>query len=163
MANWLNLDAARLCVAGKIVSTGALAFPQGGPGTQTLFTVHTGAILVTNFFGLITTIPGSDPGFVIGTAPTIGTAETNGIGTTTALTEEAGTWFTIIETSATQKPGAITVGAHAGNVTFGTSGPFPVSAGLITATASNAVTGAINWYLTYIPLDEGAYVGALTA
>ena len=28
---------ARLCVLGKAVSTGPLTFPQGGPGTQTLF------------------------------------------------------------------------------------------------------------------------------
>jgi hypothetical protein len=162
MANYLNLDAARLCVLGKAVSTGALTFPQGGPGTQTLFTVHTGAVLVTSFFGLVTTIPGGDPGFVVGTAPTIGTAETNGIATTVAITEEAGTWFSVIDTPTTSKPGALSIGAHAGNVTFGILAPFPVSAGTITATASNAETGAVNWYLTYVPLDEGAYVGALT-
>ena len=162
MANWLNLDAARLCVLGKVVSTGALTFPQGGPGTQTLFTIHTGAVLVTSFFGLVTTVPGSDPGFTLGTAPTVGTAETNGLATTVAVTEEAGTWFSVVDTPTTNKPGAMTIGAHAGNVTFGILAPFPVSAGTITATAANAVTGAINWYLTYVPLDEGAYVAALT-
>ena len=163
MSNVLNLDAARLCVLGQVVRTGALTFPQGGPGTQTLFTVHTGAVLVTSFFGLVTTVPGGDPGFTIGTAPTVGTAETNGIATTVAVTEEAGTWFSVVDTPTTSKPGAMTIGAHAGNVTFGILAPFPVSAGTITVTAANAETGAINWYLTYIPLDEGAYVGALTA
>jgi len=163
MANYLNLDTARFTSLGQVVRTGALTFPQGGPGTQTLFTVHTGAVLVTSFFGLVTTVPGGDPGFVVGTAPTTGTAETNGIATTVAITEEAGTWFSVIDTPTTSKPGALSIGAHAGNVTFGILAPFPVSAGTITATASNAETGAINWYLTYVPLDEGAYVGALTA
>ena len=162
-ANYYKGSAMRDSILGQIVRTGAQTFPQGGPGTQTLFTVHTGAVLVTSFFGLVTTVPGSDPGFVVGTAPTTGTAETNGIATTVALTEEAGTWFSVVDTPTTSKPGALTIGAHAGNVTFGILAPFPVSAGTITATASNAVTGAINWYLTYIPLDEGAYVGALTA
>ena len=135
MSNWLNLDAARISVLGQSVRTGALAFPQGGPGTQTLFTVHNGAVLVTSFFGLVTTVPGGDPGFVVGTAPTTGTAETNGIATTVAITEEAGTWFSVIDTPTTSKPGALSIGAHAGNVTFGILAPFPVSAGTITATA----------------------------
>jgi hypothetical protein len=162
MANYLKGSAIRDCVIGQVVRTGAQTFPQGGPGTATLFTVHGGAVLVTYFMGLVTTIPGSDPGIVIGTAPTIGTAETNGLATTVAITEEAGTWFSVVDTPTTNKPGAISIGAHAGNVTFGSLAPFPVSAGAITYTASNAVTGAINWYLTYIPLDEGAYVAALT-
>ena len=161
-ANYYKGSAMRDSVLGQIVRTAPLTFPQGGPGTQTLFTVHSGAVLVTSFFGLITTIPGGDPGFVLGTAPTTGTAETNGIATIVAITEEAGTWFSVIDTPTTSKPGAMSIGAHAGNVTFGILAPFPVSAGLITATASTAQTGAINWYLTYIPLDEGAYVGALT-
>lgn len=163
MANYLKGPAMRDCVLGQIVRTGAQAFPQGGPGTGTLFTVHTGAVLVTSFFGLVTTVPGGDPGITIGTAPTVGTAETNGIATTVAITEEAGTWFAVVDTPTTSKPGAISIGAHAGNITFGSLAPFPVSAGTITYTAANAVTGAINWYLTYVPLDEGAYVGALTA
>jgi hypothetical protein len=159
--NFYKGGAQRDCVLGQIVRTGPQTFPQGGPGTATLFTVHTGAVLVTSFFGLVTTVPAGDPGFTIGTAPTVGTAETNGIATTVAVTEEAGTWFSVVDTPTTNKPGAITIGAHAGNVTFGILAPFPVSAGAITYTAANAEGGAISWYLTYIPLDEGAYVGAL--
>lgn len=163
MSNYLNLDAARICVMGRVVRTGAQTFPQGGPGTSTLFTVHTGAVLVTSFMGLVTTVPGGDPGITLGTAPTTGTAETNGLATTVAITEEAGTWLTVVDTPTTNKPGAISIGGHAGNVQFNQLAAFPVSPGAITLTAANAETGAIAWYLTYVPLDEGAYVGALTA
>jgi len=162
MANYLNLDAARLCVIGKVVSTGAQTWPQGGPGTSTLFTVHGGSVFVTMFCGLVTTVPGGDPGITLGTAPTVGTAETNGLATTVAITEEAGTWITLIDTSATQKPGAMSIGGHAGNVQYNAPAGFPVAAGTITLTAANAETGAINWYLAYVPLDEGAYVRELT-
>ena len=57
--------------------------------------------------------------------------------------------------------GALVVGGHAGNTVYAsTAGTgFPVGPGAIEATTSaNAGAGVINWYLTYVPLDPGAYV-----
>ena len=86
MSNYLNLDTARFTQLGQIVRTGPQTFSQGGPGTTTLFTVHTGAVLVTLLMGLITTVPGSDPGFTVGFTPSgVGTAEAAGLATTVAV------------------------------------------------------------------------------
>lgn len=159
MSNYLNLDAARICVAGAIVRTGAQTFPQ--TATANLFTVGGGNVLVTNLFGIITTIPGGDPEITLGLAPTVGTPEVNGLGATTALTEEAGTWVALYDTTTTNKAGVFAVGGHAGIAVFGAVAPFPVAPGYITWTSSASETGAMNWYLTYVPLDEGAYVTAL--
>ena len=157
-ANFYKGSAMRDSSYGQIVRTGAQTWPQGAPGTSTLFTVHSGNCMVTSLFGIITTIPAGDPGITLGTAPTTGTAETNGLATTVAITEEVGTWITVVDTPTTNKPGALTIGGHAGNVQFNQLAAFAVSAGTITLTAANAETGAISWYLTYLPLDEGAYI-----
>jgi hypothetical protein len=62
----------------------ALTLPQGA--TSTLFTVVGGAVLVTDLIGVVTTSLGSGAGNMsLGTAPTIGTAETAGIGGPTAV------------------------------------------------------------------------------
>ena len=163
MSNWLNLDTARFTSFGQVVRTGAQTFAQGGPGTSTLFTIHTGAVLVTMLAGLITTVPGGDPGFTMGFTPSgAGTAEANGLGTTVAVTEEAGTWVTPTYAPTTNKPTALSVGGHAGNLQYVTCAAFLASPGAITLYAANAETGAISWYLCYVPLDEGAYVRELT-
>ena len=161
MANYYKGTAVRDTVAGIAVRTGAQTWPQGGPGTMNLFTVAGGNVVVTSLFGIITTIPAGDPGITLGTAPTTGTAETAGLATTVAITEEVGTWITVVDTPTTNKPGALSIGGHAGNVQFNQLAGFAVAPGQITLTAANAETGAISWYLTYWPLDDGASVTAL--
>ena len=160
MSNLRLGPASRECVLGLIVRTGAQTFPQ--TATATLFTVHTGNVLVTAMYGIITTLPGGDPQITMGLAPTAGTAEVNGLGATTAITEEVGSWVALYDTTTTNKAGAFAVGGHAGVGVFGALAAFPVAPGAITGTASASQTGAMQWYLTYVPLDEGAYVGALT-
>ena len=143
---------------GLLVKKTALTLPQSATGT--LFTVAGGAVLVTGLVGVVTTpIASSDPVLSLGTAPTVGTAQTSGIAATTVLTSaEAGTLVTV--GSSAGLPAALVVmatAAKAGSAVF--LGPeFVVSAGAITWTTGASKTGAMSWYLTYIPLDDQASV-----
>lgn len=130
----------------------------GSATTQTLFTVAGGNVLVTSLFGQVTTLIGSTATTVaLGTVPTVGTASTTGIATATAVTSaEAGTNIAVLAASGVA--GALVVGSNAGKAVWATT-PFVVPAGTISATTSaNAGAGVIKWYLTYVPLDDGASV-----
>jgi hypothetical protein len=141
---------------GALVQKAAQALPQDT--TSDLYTVTGGAVLVTGLLGLVTTAIGATATtLALGTAPTVGTAESTGIATATAITSaEVGTWVTP-QTSAAVG-GALVVGGHAGNALYLTSYHMVVSAGYITWTTSANDTGQMAWYLTYVPLDTGAYV-----
>lgn len=149
----------RTIAFGQQVTKAAANLPQSA--TATLFTVSGGAVLVTSLIGLVsgTAIQSSDPVLSIGTAPTTGTAETSGIATTTVLTSaEIGTWLTVAPSSGL--PGALVVmatAAKAGNTVY-LPAPFVVSAGTITWTTGASKSGKIAWYLSYVPLDNGASV-----
>jgi hypothetical protein len=126
--------------------------------TNTLYTVAGGAVLVTGLVGQVTTLIGSTATTVaVGAAPTVGTLDTDGIATATAVTSaEKGTWIGVQASSGLG--GALVVGTLAGSSAW-LSTPFTAYTGTITATTSaNAGAGVINWYLTYIPLDTGASV-----
>ena len=143
---------------GTQVITSAKTLPA--TATATLFTVSSGAVIVTSLLGLVSTaIASSDPAVTIGTAPTTGTAEVAGIASSTVLSSaEVGTWITVQPSSGL--PGALVVmasAAKAGNAVY-LPAPFVVSAGTITWTTGATKTGAVIWYLTYIPLDTGASV-----
>jgi len=155
MANYIKGTALRETVFGFQVIKTAVAFPQ--TATANLYTIAGGSVLVTSFFGLVSTVvAGTDPQLTIGIAPTTGTAETAGIATSTALTSaEVGTWIGVLASSG--KAGALVNGAHAGNAVWTTT-PFVVPAGNITLTTAASETGAVTWYLTYVPLDTGASV-----
>jgi len=137
----------------------------GSATTNNLFTVSTGNILVTSLIGQVTTAIGSTATTLsLGTAPTNGTAEHTGIATAAAVTSsEAGVWLTTLQATVSSNiiaPAELAVGSYAG-FTAGNVARFPVAPGYITATTSaNAGAGVVNWYLTYVPLDDGAYVTA---
>ena len=142
----------------QVIKT-AQAFPQ--TATSNLFTVAGGICLVTSLFGIVTTVvAGTDPQLTLGTAPTSGTAEVAGIASSTALTSaEVGTLITVQPSAG--KPGALVVmatAAKAGNAVFLPAEGFLVNTGYITQTTSASETGAVSWYLTYIPMDTGASV-----
>lgn len=150
----------QLLYGNQVIKT-AQAFPQGAPGTATLFTITGGLVMVTSFIGIVTTVvAGVDPQLSLGMAPTAGTAQTSGIATTKALTSaEVGTLITVA--ASTGLPGALvvmTTAAKAGSTVFPDSGKFVANTGTITQTAQTAQTGAISWYLTYVPIDTGASV-----
>lgn len=158
MANFIQGTQLRTLNQGVIVTKAAQNLPQSA--TATLYTVAGGAVLVTGLIGIVTTaIAASDPVLSLGTAPTVGTAQTSGIATTTVLTSaEAGTLLTVQPSSGLA--GALVVmatAAKAGAAVF-LANPFVVSAGTITWTTGASKTGALKWYLTYVPLDDGASV-----
>lgn len=152
----------RRLILGTQVIKLAQTFPQGAPGSATLFTVSNGKVLVTSLIGVVSTVvAGTDPQLSLGTVPTTGTLEASGIATTKALTSaEVGTLITVGNSSGLPTALVVmTTAAKAGNTVFLPSGNgFIVSPGTITQTAQAAETGAISWYLTYIPIDTGAYV-----
>lgn len=159
MSNIVQGPQLRQLGRGLIVTKAAQALPQSA--TATLFTVGGGAVLVTGLIGVVTTvIQNSDPVLSLGTAPAVGTAQTSGIATTTVLTSaEAGTLVTVAD-SAGLPTGLVVMAtvAKAGTAVFPASKPFVVSAGTITWTTGASKTGAMKWYLTYLPLDDAAYV-----
>ena len=144
---------------GLLVTKAAATIPQ--TATVTLYTVAGGAVLVTAMHGTVTTVIGATATtLALGTAPTAGTAKTSGIASATAITSsEVGVWVApgITSGAALQVAGAGGAGANAGFVN--NTGPaFVVMTGTITWTTSASTTGAMKWYLSYIPLDVGASV-----
>jgi hypothetical protein len=145
----------RTLLLGDLVTKTAVSLPQ--TATANLYTVSGGNVLVTSLLGVVSTvIGGTAVTLALGTHPTTGTAETAGIATATAITSaEAGTW--VGPQSSSEAAGALVNGGHAGNVLYLPTA-FIVAPGTITWTTSASTTGAISWYLTYVPLDAGALV-----
>jgi len=128
--------------------------------TSTLFTVTGGLVAITSLVGQVTTAIGgtaTNLSLGSGTPGVGGTLDTDGIGTATAITSaEVGTLLTVEASSGIA--GALVVGSLAGSGAFNAR-PFVVNSATITATTSaNAGGGVINWYLSYVPLDSGAFV-----
>lgn len=205
-----------------------LALPQ--TGTSTLFTVVTGAVLVTSMFGIVTTPTGAGAcNLSLGSTPSVGSANNVGIGGPTAINGLAvgnviaapaaagaggvslvapsvpastviavnnyhGTvdvtlsGFTLTAvfvngvqvgttnaTYAVPAHGTISVTYSvvgtwtwvgsvalainaAGTVSIPKDVGFIVAPGLITWTTSASITGAMKWYIAYIPFDVGAAI-----
>lgn len=140
---------------GYQVLKAASALPQTATGT--LFTVSGGAVLVTGLFGLVTTVIQNQAcTLALGTVPTTGTAGTTSLATATSIqAKEVGTWVGV--QAASGVGGALVVGTNASVSVFNPTA-FVVSAGTISWTTSASNTGQMKWYLTYIPLDNGASV-----
>lgn len=158
MANFIQGTQLRTMQFGNLVKKAAQVPPNSG-SSATLFTVAGGMVLVTSFTGRVSTVlSGSTGAIALGTKPTAGTEETAGIATAGVVGgAEVGTMLTVGASSSLAT--ALVVSAKlAGNVPF-QSLVFTVSAGTIEVTTSVAtMTGAIDWYLTYVPLDDGASV-----
>lgn len=140
---------------GYEVTKAAQTIPQ--TATANLFTVSGGNVLVTAIVGEVTTvIGGTATTLSLGLTPTTGTANATGLATATAITsKEVGTLATIQPSSGVG--GGLVVGANAGQGVF-LPVPVLVPPGTISWTTSASTTGAMKWYLTYIPLDAGAAV-----
>lgn len=137
--------------------------PPNSGSSATLFTVAGGSVIVTSLVGRVSTVlSGTTGAIALGSKPTVGTEQTAGIASATVVGGcEVGTKLTVVGTTA----GAATTLANGG--ASGTAGKTPflglaefvVDAGIIEITTSVAtMTGAIDWYLTYVPLDDGASV-----
>ena len=141
---------------GTQVTKAAANLPQ--TATATLFTVATGNVLVTSLLGLVsgTAIQNQACTLALGTVPTTGTASSTGLATATSIiNKEIGTWVTPLASSGAA--GALVVGTNAGSTPFLTTA-FVVPPGTISWTTSASNTGKMAWYLTYVPLDNGATV-----
>lgn len=157
MASQIKGRSQRRLLLGEQVSKGATAMPANGVVTP-YFTVTGGRVMITSFLGVVTTIFEANATTLLFRAtPTAGTA-TNICGASASLSsKEVGGHLSIdgaAITTALQSTNAGNVGAM--------SKPVVVSAGTIdalTATAENL--GAASWKLTYVPIDEGAYVTAI--
>ncbi len=145
----------RRLVLGTAVAGAAKTVPQNATGT--IFTVAGGRVLVTGLVGKVTTvIGGTTPSAKLVATPTVGSA--NDLCTATAITaDEVGTLYSIPGPTGS----ALGVsGSGSGGVT-GQTAPVIVAAGTIGVNVSAAdATGAIQWTLTYVPLDDGATVTA---
>ncbi len=158
MANFIQGAQLRLMTQGQLVTNLAKTPPNSG-SSATLFTVTGGSVLVTLLAGHVSTVlSGTTGAIALGQTPTGGAAATGGIATAGVVGGAAvGTWVTAVPL-ATGLPGAVQANTLAGTA-VGIGQPIIVNAGIITVTTSVAtMTGALDWYLTYIPLDTGASV-----
>jgi hypothetical protein len=162
VATLLQLVQNRQLVQGAQVIKTAQVPPNSG-STANLFTVAGGMVVVTSLIARVTTVLSGTTGAVsLGTAPTAGTASHTGICTATVIGGgEVGTKYAVVGTAA----GAATTMANggasstAGVVPFLGMPEFIVDPGTITITTSIAtMTGALSWYLSYVPVDVGASV-----
>lgn len=146
---------------GILVKKAAQTPPNSG-STATLFTVAGGAVLITGLYGRVSTvISGTTGAIALGTAPTVGTANTAGIATAGVIGgAEVGTFVGVGQASS-GLAAALVVGSskQAGAAVFLGQPAFPAFTGTITITTSVAtMTGALDWYLTYVPVDTGSTV-----
>lgn len=155
MAVLTNLVGARLGLLGAKVAGAAKTVPQNA--TQTIFTVSGGRVWVTSLVGVVTTvIAGTTPALKLIATPTTGSA-VDMCASLTITGTEVGTLFSLPGLPATALYGTINKsGAAAGALQ-----PQVVAIGTIGANVSAAdATGAIQWTLTYVPLDDGGVVVA---
>lgn len=158
MANFIKGASLRELLFGAQVIKLAQIPPNSG-STATLFTVAGGAVLVTSLLGQVSTVlSGTTGAIALGTKPTAGTEETGGISTAGVVGgAEVGAWVSASK-AITGLAGAVQANVYAGNA-IGICPAFVVNAGLIEVTTSVVtMTGAIDWYISYVPLNSGASV-----
>jgi hypothetical protein len=146
---------------GLVVAGAAKTIPAST--FQNIFTVTGGRILLTSLSGVVTTvIGGTVTTLSVGVTPTGGSLSAAALASATAITSAAvGTLIAVPDVVA----GALVVSASGVSATAGVSissgGICLVSAGVINVSTSATTTGAIQYTLTYIPIDPGAVVTAL--
>ena len=159
MATFIQGTALRQMHFGNLVKKLAQVPPNSG-SSATLFTVAGGMVMVTSLVGRVSTVlSGTTGAIALGTKPTVGTEETAGISTAGVVGgAEVGSVVTAVKLT-TGLAGAVQANLFAGNAIGISVIPFVVNAGIIEVTTSVAtMTGAIDWYLNYVPLDDGASV-----
>lgn len=161
MSVYVAPSAVNLFREGYYVTKAAQTPPNSG-SSATLYTVAGGAVLITGLFGRVSTaLNGTTGAIALGTAPTTGTANTTGIATAGVVGgAEIGTWVGVAQASA-GLAAALVVGSskQAGAAVFMGQPFFPAYTGTLTITTSVAtMTGAIDWYLFYVPVTQGATV-----
>lgn len=156
MASQIKGRSQRKLLFGEQVERAAALFPANGVTTP-YFTVTGGRVIITSLIGEVTTVcQGNATTVKFSAVPTVGTA-TDICGASASISgKEVGGLFSVDGTAIT----TALQSTNAGNV-GGMTKPVIVAAGtidMVTAVAEN--TGGTKWSLTYVPLDEGAYVTA---
>jgi hypothetical protein len=145
----------RKLLYGTAVSNAAgKTVPQNA--TSTIFTVTGGRVLVTGLYGKVTTIiAGTTPSAKIVSTPTVGTAVD--VSSATAITgKEVGA---LLALAGHGRYGAERAERGRWRGTPVAGPVIPVGTLGVNVSAADA-TGAIQWTLTYVPLDDGATVTA---
>jgi hypothetical protein len=144
----------RALLEGQLVANAAAkTVPQNA--TSTIFTVSGGRVLLTGLYGVVkTVIGGTTPSAKIVSTPTVGTAVD--VSSATAITgKEVGANIALAGTVGTA------LNVQNGGAGAGLPSPIVIPAGTLGVNVSAAdATGAIQWTLTYVPLDNGASVTA---
>lgn len=139
----------------RVANSAGKTVPQNA--TSTIFTVSGGRIAITSLTGKVTTvIGGTTPALKLVATPTVGTA--NDLCTAGTITaDEVGTQYSLPGPTGS----ALSIsGSGSGGVT-GQTAPVIVAPGTIGVNDSAAdATGAIQWTMTYVALDNGATVVA---
>lgn len=153
MSNLMDAAGLRNALFGKLVKRAAAALPQTTQAA--IFTVTGGDVLITSLVGEVTTAIQAQATTVqiIGN-PTTGT-DVNWTNSTGDINgKEIGSTVTLPAAFA----GTALVNAAGGN---GLSAvPILARVGTIDLKTGASSTGAMKWYLTYVPLDDGAAVVA---
>lgn len=160
MANYIKGSALRETQFGFASRGSKITVPQNA--TTTIFTVTGGRIVVSMLTGIVTTvIGGTTPALKLIATPSVGTA--NDMCTTlTVTTDEAGCMYMLPSAVGSALIGAVSTG-KSGSVSGNTGAACGqvVNTGTIGMNVSAAdATGAIQWTLLYVPLDDGAAVTA---
>ncbi len=149
MATQIQGQALRTNIYGPVAVRAAAVIPATATGT--LFNVVNGNVIITSIFGVVTTVMSATAtNLKINALNTATTGNTDLSANVLVTSKAVGTIF------------AIPTLGSAGTVdNYGLqNNEFLLGAGSIRAITDATNTGAMKWYVNYVPLDNGAYVVA---
>jgi hypothetical protein len=158
MSTIIAANDVRAIALGIRVQTAAVTNPQ--TASTAIFTVA-GRVLVTSLFGEVTTVQGATANsFNITYDPTVG-AVGDLCAATVCTSDAVGTLYGVTGVAAELLSAQTAAGTEVPTHVFALGGrPILLSAGSMLLKASGSNTGATQWTLTYVPLDNGASVVA---
>ncbi len=142
--------ARRKALLGIHVFRPTATLPQGGSGS--LFTIHGGKVLMTSIVGEVTTAIGGANATKLIATPTTGTA-TDLCATSDINTCDVGDLLSIDGV-----PASTLYSAHEGAVPVMLGQGVVIQTGDLHLNCAGSVTGSIEWVVTYVPLDDEAYM-----
>jgi len=155
MATLIQGDELRTITLGRRVDKAAATLPQ--TTTDNLFTISGGQVLLTSIVGEVTTVVQTQANNTKLTLNPTATGASQDMCAVLDITADAvGELYTISGTVGDALRSDLLVGL---NSLWGAGG-MVLSEGVIELNCAASNTGATKWYLTYIPLDDGASVAA---
>lgn len=144
----------RQMVLGATVQRAAALLPQTAQAA--IFNVVGGKVLVTSLVGeVVVATPATVNTLKVTGNPTAGT-DVDWTSATSTASKEAGSVITLAATAG----GALVVANAGGGNAVAPTGYVAQIGTLDLVTSGSAATGTIKWTLTYVPIDDGAYVTA---